>query len=98
MPKTLGRYAYRSVFLLTGLVVVSACASTSTYDNSSASLVQDTGLNTTYYGLGVPAPVGVLPSTDKKPDKKIYLGKASYICTPSGFGQKSSCVPRYAKT
>jgi hypothetical protein len=26
--------------------------------------------------------------------KKVYLGRAPYICTPSGFGKKASCFLR----
>ena len=33
-------------------------------------------------------------STAPKTRKKRYLGKASYICSPSGFGRKSTCFAR----
>lgn len=107
--KTLGRNAYRLAVLLAGLVAVSACASSSsTYDNTVAPLNADSGLNTAYHALRAPVPDRVSPPghkdaadsdhTARKPGKKIYLGKASYICSPSGFGQKSTCVLRSEKT
>lgn len=39
--------------------------------------------------------VGLLKTPQKRPrTKKAYLGRASYICSPSGFGRKSSCFKR----
>jgi hypothetical protein len=26
--------------------------------------------------------------------RKVYLGRATWICTPSGFGQKARCFQR----
>jgi hypothetical protein len=33
-------------------------------------------------------------STDRQRTKRAYLGRAPWICTPSGFGRTASCFQR----
>lgn len=56
------------------------------------------------YGYSVPVKLSEQTGTEaasppaprkvSKPEKTAYLGSAPYICSPSGFGRKSSCFLR----
>jgi len=67
---------------LAGLVSMSACTTTGSYSaGEPTATIQST------YAPAEPAQTG--PTR-----KQRYLGRASYICSPSGFGQKSRCFRR----
>jgi hypothetical protein len=60
-------------------------------------------LNSTSTEFGYPNPVPQSPAKKTASSSKVisrtvvtatYLGRAPYICTPSGFGRKPSCFTR----
>ncbi|MDQ0323388.1 hypothetical protein QO002_005594 [Pararhizobium capsulatum DSM 1112] len=85
----------KSMGMVALVVAVSSCTTTPTKIATKESH---------YIAVGYPNPVKQKVSTTKMVNgTKVvsqtaitvtYLGRAPYICTPSGFGRKSSCFAR----
>lgn len=83
----------RGVLALLVAATASACSAVTDRDIQTASVTKE---------VGYPVSASEQPATKRgtvtqkptKVDRTAYLGRAPYICTPSGFGSTSRCFLR----
>ncbi|WP_331372403.1 hypothetical protein [Sinorhizobium chiapasense] len=81
----------RGVFALFLAAAVSGCSATPDQSIRTSSLTRQVG----YSALSKPAAAKqVVVQRAAKLERAAYLGRAPFICTPSGFGSTSRCFLR----
>nr|WP_225169473.1 hypothetical protein [Ensifer sp. IC4062] len=82
----------RSIFALLLAAAVSGCSATADQSIRTSSLTRQVGYPT--LSNKPAAAKQVVVQRAAKLERGAYLGRAPYICTPSGFGSTSRCFLR----
>ncbi len=85
--------AVRGIFALLVAATASACAAVADQSIQTSSLTKEIG-----YPVSTSEPLAAkrvaVTQNAIKLERTAYLGRAPYICTPSGFGTTSRCFLR----